>query len=99
MTASSTLPSPLAGEGAERRKREAGEGARPLTKAARKSRSQMIDAEKSFGLGNNDVLFNLKRVLTSLAIELGSTPHPAPRLRSPPPSPARGEGKKQEGAR
>gem|GEM_PF-3991855 len=36
MTARVALPSPLAGEGAERRMREAGEGARPLTKAARK---------------------------------------------------------------
>ena len=163
MTASSTLPSPLAGEGAERRKREAGEGAQPLTKMARGLRSRMTDAERklwfalrdrrfqtfkfrrqvpigpyvadflSYGsrlvvevdggqhaesegdhgrdrwlaesdfrvvrFWNNDVLSNLEGVLAVLAAELGNTPHPAPRLRSPPPSPARGEGKEQEGAR
>ena len=48
---------------------------------------------------NNDVLSNLAGVLTALAAELEHTPHPAPRLRSTPPSPARGEGKKEEGAR
>jgi hypothetical protein len=34
MTLRRTSPSPLAGEGAEREEREAGEGGRPLTKAA-----------------------------------------------------------------
>jgi hypothetical protein len=43
---------------------------------------------------NNDVLQNLEGVLTSLATELNRTPHPSSRLRSTPPSPARGEGKK-----
>jgi very-short-patch-repair endonuclease len=41
---------------------------------------------------NNDVLSNLDGVLTVIA-EVAA-PHPASRLRSPPPSPARGEGKK-----
>jgi very-short-patch-repair endonuclease len=44
---------------------------------------------------NNDVLQNLEGVLTSLAAELNTTPHPSSRLRSTPPSPARGEGKKE----
>ncbi|WP_423879015.1 endonuclease domain-containing protein [Bradyrhizobium sp.] len=48
---------------------------------------------------NNDVLSNLEGVLTALATELHNTPHPASRLRSTPPSPARGEGKKEEGGR
>jgi very-short-patch-repair endonuclease len=163
MTARIAFPSPLAGEGAERRMREAGEGARPSTKAARKLRSQMTDAEKKLWFAlrdrrfrsfkfrrqvpigpyvvdflsfafrlvvevdggqhampasdakrdrwlaannfrvvrfwNNDVLSNLEGVLTVLATELGSTPHPTSRLRSTSPSPARGEGKKEEGAR
>jgi very-short-patch-repair endonuclease len=43
---------------------------------------------------NNDVLQNLEGVLTSLAAELNATPHPSSSLRSTPPSPARGEGKK-----
>ena len=43
---------------------------------------------------NNDVLQNLAGVLTDLAAELNKTPHPSSRLRSTPPSPARGEGKK-----
>ena len=46
MMAQRTSPSPLAGEGAERKKREAGEGPRSLTKVARKLRSQMTDAER-----------------------------------------------------
>jgi very-short-patch-repair endonuclease len=42
---------------------------------------------------NNDVFGNLEGVLTALLEALhGRTPHPAPRLRSAPPSPARGEG-------
>jgi len=73
MTMERTSPSPLAGEGAEREKREAGEGARFLTQTARKLRSQMTDAERN--------------------------PHPTSRLLSTSPSPARGEGKNQEGAR
>jgi very-short-patch-repair endonuclease len=44
---------------------------------------------------NNDVLQNLEGVLTSLAAELSTTPHPSSRLRETPPSPARGEGKKE----
>jgi very-short-patch-repair endonuclease len=44
---------------------------------------------------NNDVLQNLEGVLTSLAMELNTTPHPSSRLRETPPSPARGEGKKE----
>src|SRR5579872_3683310 len=162
MTASSTLPSPLAGEGAERRKREAGEGAQPLTKMARGLRSRMTDAERKLWFAlrdrrfqsfkfrrqvpigpyvadfmsyasrlvvevdggqhaepgrdarrdrwlaennfrvvrfwNNEVLRNLEGVLTALADELTNTPHPASRLGSTPPSPARGEGKEEEGA-
>ena len=42
---------------------------------------------------NNDVLSNLEGVLTAIAGV--ATPHPASRLRSPPPSPARGEGKEE----
>jgi very-short-patch-repair endonuclease len=48
---------------------------------------------------NNDVLTNLKGVLAALTMELDRTPHPTSRLRSTSPSPARGEGKNQEGAR
>jgi very-short-patch-repair endonuclease len=44
---------------------------------------------------NNDVLQNLEGVLTSLAGELDRTPHPSSRSRETPPSPARGEGKKE----
>jgi hypothetical protein len=44
---------------------------------------------------NNDVLQNLEGVLTNLAAELNTTPHPSSRLRSTAPSPARGEGKKE----
>jgi very-short-patch-repair endonuclease len=157
-------PSPLAGEGAARRRRGAGEGALTLTKAARELRSRMTDAERKLWFAlkdrrfaafkfrrqvpvgpniadflyfesrlvvevdggqhaesvrdaerddwftrnefrvtrfwNNDVLLNLEGVLTSLATELNKTPHPSSRLRSTPPSPARGEGKrKPAGAR
>ena len=46
MTVRRNSPSPLAGEGAERKKREAGEGSRTL-KIARKLRSQMTDAERT----------------------------------------------------
>jgi very-short-patch-repair endonuclease len=48
---------------------------------------------------NNDVLSSMEGVLSALASELVNTPHPASRLRSTPPSPARGEGKQEEGAR
>jgi very-short-patch-repair endonuclease len=146
-------PSPLAGEGAARRRRGAGEGALTLTKAARELRSRTTDAERKLWFAlkdrrfaafkfrrqvpvgpyiadfldggqhaesadaerddwftrnefrvtrfwNNDVLLNLEGVLTSLATELNKTPHPSSRLRSTPPSPARGEGKrKPAGAR
>jgi very-short-patch-repair endonuclease len=163
MTAPPAFPSPPAGEGAERQRREAGEGARWLTKTARKLRSKMTDAERKLWFAlkdrrfqsfkfrrqvpigpyvadfltfesrlvvevdggqhaesardierdrwlaenefrvlrfwNNDVLSNLDGVLTALATELQNTPHPTSRLRSTSPSPARGEGKKEEGAR
>jgi very-short-patch-repair endonuclease len=153
-----SFPSPLAGAGAARRRRGAGEGARNLTKAARALRSRMTDAERKLWFAlkdrrfeafkfrrqvpvgpyvtdflcfesrlivevdggqhaesardaerdawleqnafrvvrfwNNDVLRNLEGVLISLAAELNKTPHPASSLRSTPPSPARGEGKK-----
>jgi very-short-patch-repair endonuclease len=156
-------PSPLAGEGAERQRREAGEGAKSLTKTARNLRSRMTDAERKLWYAlrdrrfqsfkfrrqvpvgpyvadflsftsrlvlevdggqhaesardarrdswfaennfrvvrfwNNEVLSNLEGVLTILASELANNPHPAPRSRSTPPSPARGEGKQEEGAR
>jgi very-short-patch-repair endonuclease len=45
---------------------------------------------------NNDVLQNLEGVLTNLLEQLDRTPHPSSRLREPPPSPAGGEGKKEE---
>lgn len=48
---------------------------------------------------NNEVLQNLEGVLTSLAEQLDRTPHPSSRSRETPPSPARGEGKKEEIAR
>ena len=163
MTAPRTSPSPPAGEGAERQRRETGEGARSLTKAARKLRSQMTDAERKLWFAlkdrrfqsfkfrrqvpigpyvadfltdesrlvvemdggqhadsardaerdrwlaendfrivrfwNNDVLSNLEGVLTALTTELHDSPHPTSPLRSTSPSPARGEGKKEEGAR
>jgi very-short-patch-repair endonuclease len=41
-----SLPSPLAGEGAARRRRGADEGALTLKKAARSLRAQMTDAER-----------------------------------------------------
>jgi very-short-patch-repair endonuclease len=47
---------------------------------------------------NNDVVSNLDGVLAALAVELG-TPHLTSRSRSPPPSPAGGEGEKVEGSR
>jgi very-short-patch-repair endonuclease len=152
-------PSPLAGEGAARRRRGADEGARPLTKPARSLRSRMTDAERKLWFAlkdrrfaafkfrrqvpvgryiadflcfelrlvievdggqhaesardvqrddwfaqnefrvvrfwNNDVLQNLEGVLTSLTTELNTTPHPSSRLRSTPPSTARGEGMRE----
>jgi very-short-patch-repair endonuclease len=51
------LPSPPAGEGAERQKREAGEGAQPLTKTARNLRSRMTDAEKKLWFALRDRRF------------------------------------------
>ncbi|MEH6950970.1 endonuclease domain-containing protein [Nitrobacter sp. NHB1] len=157
MSAQSSLPSPLAGEGAERLRREAGEGSsRKAT--ARSLRSRMTDAERKLWFAlkdrrfqglkfrrqvpagpyvadflcyelrlvvevdggqhaesvhdaerdrwfadngfrtlrfwNNDVLSNLEGVLTAIA-EGTATPYPTAHLRSPPPSPARGEGKKK----
>ena len=47
-------PSPLAGEGAERRRREAGEGAQQLTKTSRKLRSRMTDAERKLWFALRD---------------------------------------------
>jgi len=44
---------------------------------------------------NNDVLRNLEGVLTRLAEQLDRTPHPSSRWRETPPSPARGEGRRQ----
>ena len=152
-------PSPLAGEGAARRRRGADEGALNLTRAARALRSRMTDAERKLWFAlkgrrfdafkfrrqvpigpyiadflcfesrlvvevdggqhaesardverdawlarnafrvvrywNNDVLQNLEGVLTDLVTELNTTPHPSSSLRSTPPSPARGEGKKE----
>jgi very-short-patch-repair endonuclease len=52
-----SLPSPLAGEGAERKKREAGEGSRPLIRIARKLRSRMTDAERKLWLALRDRRF------------------------------------------
>src|SRR5690242_14717522 len=57
MTVQRTLPSPLAGEGAERKKREAGEGSRSLTKTARKLRSRMTDAERKLWFALRDRRF------------------------------------------
>ena len=138
MTVQRVNPSPLAGEGAARRRRRAGEGAQSLAGVARGLRRQVpvgpyiadflcfelrliveVDggqhaesvrdvkrdnwlAQNEFRVlrfWNNDVLQNLEGVLTSLAGELDRTPHPTSRLRSTPPSPARGEGKKGEIAR
>jgi very-short-patch-repair endonuclease len=151
-------PSPLAGKGAARRRRKAGEGALNLTTAARALRSRMTDAERKLWFAlkdrrfdafkfrrqvpigpyiadflcfekrlivevhggqhaesvrdaerdawlarnafrvvrywNNDMLQNLEGVLTDLAAELNNTPHPSSSLRSTPPSPAGGEGKR-----
>ena len=57
MTAPRTFPSPLAGEGAEREKREAGEGVRSLIKTARKLRSRMTDAERKLWFALRDRRF------------------------------------------
>jgi very-short-patch-repair endonuclease len=48
---------------------------------------------------NNDVLQNLEGVLTNLLEQLDRTPHPSSRSRETPPSPSRGEGKKEERSR
>jgi hypothetical protein len=50
-------PSPLAGEGAARRRRGAGEGALSLTKAARGLRSRMTDAERKLWFALKDRRF------------------------------------------
>jgi very-short-patch-repair endonuclease len=50
-------PSPLAGEGGLRRRRRTGEGALTLTKAARKLRSRMTDAERKFWFALKDRRF------------------------------------------
>jgi very-short-patch-repair endonuclease len=159
MTEQRVNPSPPAGEGAVRRRRRAGEGARSLTGVARQLRARMTDAERKLWFAlkdrrfaafkfrrqvpvgpyiadflcfdlrlivevdggqhaesardverenwlaqnefrvvrfwNNDVLQNLEGVLTVLAEEFDRTPHPTSSLRSTPPSPARGEGKRE----
>ena len=48
---------------------------------------------------NHDVLQNIEGVLTALLEHVERTPQPSSRLREPPPSPARGEGKKAEAER
>jgi very-short-patch-repair endonuclease len=50
-------PSPLAGEGAVRRRRRAGEGARSLTGVARELRSRMTDAERKLWFALKDRRF------------------------------------------
>jgi very-short-patch-repair endonuclease len=50
-------PSPPAGEGAERRRREAGEGAYLHTASARKLRSRMTDAERKLWFALRDRSF------------------------------------------
>src|ERR1700733_12697398 len=50
-------PSPLAGEGAARRRRGAGEGTLTLTKAARELRSRMTDAERKLWFALKDRRF------------------------------------------
>ncbi len=78
-------PSPLAGEGAERRRREAGEGTLQATVShARKLRSRMTDAERKLWLALRD------RVLMVIIEALCKAPaHPVlPRASSP----ARGKG-------
>jgi len=57
MTAYLSSPSPLAGEGAERQRREAGEGAQPLTKTARHLRARMTDAERKLWFALRDRRF------------------------------------------
>jgi hypothetical protein len=106
MTERQASPSPLAGEGAERKKREAGEGVRSLTKVARKLRSQMTDAERKLWFALRDRRFEAFKFRRQVPIgpyladflfaELDATPHPMSRLRSTSPSPARGEGRKGE---
>jgi very-short-patch-repair endonuclease len=57
MTAQRVNPSPLAGEGGLRRRRRAGEGARPLTRVARELRSRMTDAERKLWFALKDRRF------------------------------------------
>jgi len=57
MSEASKKPSPLAGEGAERRRREAGEGAYLHTASARKLRSRMTDAERKLWFSLRDRRF------------------------------------------
>jgi very-short-patch-repair endonuclease len=57
MSEASKKPSPLAGEGAERRRREAGEGAYLHTASARKLRSRMTDAERKLWFALRDRRF------------------------------------------
>lgn len=153
MTAPRQNPSPLAGEGAERRSREAGEGAgraralrRVMTEAERKlwfalrdRRLEHVKFRRQVPVGpyvadflcyahrliievdggqhgsardaardtwladngfrvlrfwNNEVLTSLPGVLRAVVDAV--TPHPATRMRAPPPSPARGEGSGKE---
>ena len=152
------FPSPLAGEGAERRSREAGEG--ESLSRARHLRQNMTDAERKLWFAlrdrrlahlkfrrqvavgpyiadfvcfthrlvievdggqhgsaqdairdmwfrkngfrvlrfwNNDALSNMPGVLNTIVEAV--TPHPASHARETPPSPAKGEGRKNEIAR
>ena len=57
MNAQRAHPSPLAEEGANRRRRGAGEGAKPLTGAARRLRSRMTDPERKLWLALKDRRF------------------------------------------
>lgn len=59
-------PSPLAGEGAARRRRGAGEGALTLTKAARELRSRTTGAERKLWFALKDRSFS---PVISLAID------------------------------
>ena len=67
----------------------------------KKLRTDMTDAERKLWRSlrlrfwNNDVLGSLEGVLTVIAD--ASNPSPVALLRNAPPSPSRGEGRKQEG--
>jgi very-short-patch-repair endonuclease len=100
-------PSPLAGEGAVRQRRRAGEGARSLTGVAREWRSRMTDAERKLCFALKDrrfAAFKFRRQVPvgpyvadflsfelRLIVEVDGGQH-AESVRDP----ARGEGKKGE---